>query len=430
MARILNRSDASFEKDFSELLHLKREVSEDVDAVVADILRDVREEGDAALFRYTAQFDRLNLTPETAVISAEEIDAAIKECPEDQLRALEFAARRIHYYHEKQLPADESFEDNEGVALGWRWTPLSAVGLYVPGGLASYPSSVLMNAIPARVAGVERMVMMVPSPDGVLNPLVLAAAKLAGVTEIYKFGGAQAIGALAYGTEMIPPVDKIVGPGNAYVAAAKRRVFGIVGIDSIAGPSEILVVSDNKTDPNWVAADLLSQAEHDPSSQSILITDDAAYADLVRRTVEAQLTVSPRAEVAGAAWRDNSGIIIVDDLAGSMDLVDRLAPEHLELAVDEPTALLPLIKHAGAIFMGRYTPEAIGDYVAGPDHVLPTARAARYTSGLSVADFIKRTSIMECTPEALRAIGPAAVVLAEAEGLPSHAASVALRLKR
>jgi histidinol dehydrogenase len=429
MARQLNTTTADFDAQFADLMSLKREVSEDVNAVVADLLKDVQVRGDAALSELTEKFDRFALTPDTIRISQTEIDAAEAACPAEQLQALKTAADRIRAYHEKQLPEDMRYEDAQGVTLGWRWTALDAVGLYVPGGIATYPSSVLMNAIPARVAGVERLVITVPTPDGVINPLVLAAAKLAGVTEIYRVGGAQAIAALAYGTETIKPVDKIVGPGNAYVAAAKRQVFGTVGIDSIAGPSEILVISDSASNPDWIAADLLSQAEHDPSSQSVLLADDIDFAAKVAEAVEKQLQASPREEIARAAWSDNSAIIVTTDMAEACTLSNRLAPEHLELAVDDPETLLPKIKHAGAIFLGRHTPEAIGDYVAGPDHVLPTARAARYTSGLSTFDFIKRTSLIGCTEDSLAAIGPAAVTLAKAEGLHSHARSVAMRLK-
>ena len=429
MARRLSTTNPDFDGEFTALLSLKREVSADVNDAVAEIIAQVRQRGDQALFDLTRKFDRFDLTPETLRVSGAEIEAASGACPADQLDALNLAANRIRAYHEKQLPADERYEDAEGVTLGWRWTALDAAGLYVPGGIASYPSSVLMNVIPAKVAGVGRLVMVVPAPDGKINPLVLAAASLAGVTEIYRVGGAQAVAALACGTETIQPVDKIVGPGNAYVAAAKRQVFGQVGIDSIAGPSEILVIADGGNNPDWIAADLLSQAEHDPSSQSILLTDDTAFADAVSAAVDGQLAASPRGEIAGAAWKDNSAIIVTRNLEQACTLSNRLAPEHLELAVDTPDQWLKQITHAGAIFLGRHTPEAIGDYVAGPDHVLPTARAARYTSGLSVMDFLKRTSLIGCTPEALAAIGPAAVTLAEAEGLHSHAASVSLRLK-
>ncbi|WP_417836066.1 histidinol dehydrogenase [Thalassospira tepidiphila] len=423
----LSITDASFEEDFVKLLGMKRESDADVDAAVADIIADVRNRGDEAVCDYTNRFDRLGIDASGMAVSAAEVDAALAEIDADLLKSLELAAKRIRAYHEKQMPADERYTDESGVELGWRWRAVSAAGLYVPGGLASYPSSVLMNAIPAKVAGVERLVMVVPTPDNKMNPLVLAAARIAGVDEIYRIGGAQAIAALAYGTETIKPVDKIVGPGNAFVAAAKRRVFGQVGIDMIAGPSEILVVADGSNDPSWVAADLLSQAEHDPVAQSILITDDAKFADRVQAAIDAHLEKLPRAEIAGASWRDFGAIVLVENLSQAPALVDRIAPEHLELAVDDPDALAEDIHHAGAIFLGRYTPEAIGDYVAGPNHVLPTARSARFSSGLGVLDFIKRSSLIKCTPESLAKIGPAAIALAESEGLQAHGLSVAIR---
>lgn len=426
----LSITDASFEEDFVKLLGMKRESDADVDAAVADIIADVRNRGDEAVCDYTNRFDRLGIDASGMAVSAAEVDAAVAEIDADLLKSLELAAKRIRAYHEKQMPADERYTDESGVELGWRWRAVSAAGLYVPGGLASYPSSVLMNAIPAKVAGVERLVMVVPTPDNKMNPLVLAAARIAGVDEIYRIGGAQAIAALAYGTETIKPVDKIVGPGNAFVAAAKRRVFGQVGIDMIAGPSEILVVADGSNDPSWVAADLLSQAEHDPVAQSILITDDAKFADQVQVAIDAHLETLPRAEIAGASWRDFGAIVLVENLSQAPALVDRIAPEHLELAVDDPDALAEDIHHAGAIFLGRYTPEAIGDYVAGPNHVLPTARSARFSSGLGVLDFIKRSSLIKCTPESLAKIGPAAIALAESEGLQAHGLSVAIRSNR
>jgi histidinol dehydrogenase len=426
----LSITDASFEEDFVKLLGMKRESDADVDAAVADIIADVRARGDEAVCDYTNRFDRLNIDASGMAVTAAEVDAAIADIDADLLKSLELAANRIRAYHEKQMPADERYTDASGVELGWRWRAVSAAGLYVPGGLASYPSSVLMNAIPAKVAGVERLVMVVPTPDNKMNPLVLAAARIAGVDEIYRIGGAQAVAALAYGTETIKPVDKIVGPGNAFVAAAKRRVFGQVGIDMIAGPSEILVVADGSNDPSWVAADLLSQAEHDPVAQSILITDDAAFAEQVQVAIDAHLETLPRAEIAGASWRDFGAIVLVEDLSQAPALVDRIAPEHLELAVDDPDALADDIHHAGAIFLGRYTPEAIGDYVAGPNHVLPTARSARFSSGLGVLDFIKRSSLIKCTPESLAKIGPAAIALAESEGLQAHGLSVAIRSNR
>ncbi|WP_296991470.1 histidinol dehydrogenase [Thalassospira sp. UBA1131] len=423
----LSITDASFEEDFVKLLGMKRESDADVDAAVADIIADVRNRGDEAVCDYTNRFDRLGIDASGMAVSAAEVDAAVADIDADLLKSLELAAKRIRAYHEKQMPTDERYTDESGVELGWRWRAVSAAGLYVPGGLASYPSSVLMNAIPAKVAGVERLVMVVPTPDNKMNPLVLAAARIAGVDEIYRIGGAQAIAALAYGTETIKPVDKIVGPGNAFVAAAKRRVFGQVGIDMIAGPSEILVVADGSNDPSWVAADLLSQAEHDPVAQSILITDDAGFADQVQVAIDAHLEKLPRAEIAGASWRDFGAIVLVENLSQAPALVDRIAPEHLELAVDDPDALAEDIHHAGAIFLGRYTPEAIGDYVAGPNHVLPTARSARFSSGLGVLDFIKRSSLIKCTPESLAKIGPAAIALAESEGLQAHGLSVAIR---
>ncbi|WP_370339350.1 histidinol dehydrogenase [Parvularcula marina] len=427
MARRLDMQAAGFETAFAELLSLKRESSPEVGETVRGIIADVQARGDQALLELTEKFD--GYRPASLRLSADEIDELAAKANPEAVAALERAADRIRAYHALQTPQNERWEDEEGVVLGWRWTPLDAVGLYVPGGLASYPSSVLMNAIPAKVAGVERLVMVVPTPKGEANPLVFAAAKIAGVTEIYRVGGAQAVAALAYGTDSIVPVDKIVGPGNAWVAAAKREVFGQVGIDSIAGPSEILVVADGQNNPDWIAADLLSQAEHDPSSQSVLITDDAGFAGLVTASIEAMIEVSPRAKITRAAWDDNSAIILVPSLEEGMPLVNRLAPEHLELAVEDPELLLPLVRHAGAIFLGRYTPEAVGDYVAGPDHVLPTARAARFSSGLSTLDFLKRTSLIACTKEAVRAIGPDAATLADEEGLWAHGESVRRRLE-
>ncbi len=425
----LSTKDADFSAAFADLLASKREASADVDATVRDILDDVRENGDAALLAYTARFDRLEADSVQALAVTEaEIDAAIAGIEPRTLEALTLARDRIASHHARQMPKDDRYTDPLGVELGSRWTAIEAVGLYVPGGTASYPSSVLMNAVPARVAGVDRMVMCVPSPDGVLNPLVLAAARLAGVTEIYRIGGAQAIAALAYGTDTISPVSKIVGPGNAFVAAAKRRVFGTVGIDMVAGPSEILVVADGENDPDWIAADLLSQAEHDTSAQSILITGDAGFADRVAEAVERQLALLPRGEVAGASWRDFGAIITLDSLDEAPALVDAIAPEHLELAVADPDALFARIRNAGAVFLGRHTPEAIGDYVGGSNHVLPTARSARFSSGLSVLDFVKRTSILRCNADNLRELGPAAIRLAEEEGLGAHARSVAIRL--
>ncbi len=424
----LKSSQSDFESRFSALLAAKREVSEDVDTVVRSILTDVRAKGDAALFDYTNRFDRLDLTKTGLAISGEAIAGAVGSVPEETLSALKVAARRIRSHHERQMPKDDRYTDPLGVELGSRWTAIEAVGLYVPGGTASYPSSVLMNAIPAKVAGVERLVMVVPSPEGVLNPLVLAAADLAGVEEIYPIGGAQAIAALAYGTESIRPVAKIVGPGNAYVAAAKRQVFGTVGIDMIAGPSEVLIIADGGGNPDWLAADLLAQAEHDTAAQSILITDDEDLADAVETAVTRHLKTLPRADVAGASWRDFGAIVTVANLDDALPLANRIAPEHLELAVADPEKMLDGVHNAGAVFLGHYTPEAVGDYVGGSNHVLPTARSARFASGLSVLDFVKRTSILKCTAESLRELGPAAMALAEAEGLQAHGRSVAIRL--
>ncbi|WP_142848079.1 histidinol dehydrogenase [Telmatospirillum sp. J64-1] len=424
----LTLGSEGFDAAFEELLSNKREHAADVNAVVADVLADVRQRGDEAVIEYTKRFDRLELTPETMRVTAEEIEAETAKCSQETLQALVLAATRIRDYHERQMPSDFSYQDAAGVRLGSRWTAMEAVGLYVPGGTASYPSSVLMNAIPAKVAGVDRLVMVVPCPDGKLNPLVLAAAAVAGVDEIYRIGGAQAVGALAYGTRTVPPVDKIVGPGNAYVAAAKRQVFGTVGIDMIAGPSEILVVADGANDPSWIAADLLSQAEHDTAAQSILITDDAAFGKAVIQAVENHLATLPRAAIARESWEAHGAVIVVDKLKNAVPLIDRVAPEHLELAVSDPDGLAAKVRHAGAIFLGRHTPEAVGDYVGGPNHVLPTARSARFSSGLGVLDFLKRTSLLGCSPSALRHIGPAAAALAEAEGLGAHALSVTLRL--
>lgn len=430
MALRLNNAAADFEAAFDAFAMRERDESGDVAGAVREIVASVRKEGFGALQDYTRRFDGFELTEDNICVSVDEIVRAEASCDADNLKALDFTAARIRAYHEKQLPQDARYTDDQGVMLGWRWTPVEAAGLYAPGGRAAYPSSVLMNAIPAKVAGVSRLAMVTPAPKGELNPLVLAAAKRAGVDEIYRIGGAQAIAALAYGAGPVAAVDVIVGPGNAYVAEAKRQVFGHVGVDSIAGPSEILVVADSHNNPDWIAADLLSQAEHDPSSQSVLITDDAAFADKVEAEITAQLAISSRREIAEAAWNENSAIIIVESLDQAPALVDRIAPEHLELAVDDPEKLLSQVRHAGAIFLGRHAPEAVGDYVAGPDHVLPTARAARYASGLSVLDFMKRTSIIGCDEAALKEVGPAAARLADAEGLPSHAQSVRLRLKK
>ncbi|WP_370400231.1 histidinol dehydrogenase [Sulfitobacter sp. JB4-11] len=430
MPTFLDSQSADFEAAFTDLLTAKREDSPDVDAVVADIIAQVRADGDAAVISLTEKFDRISLTPDTLRIFPEEVARAADGVAREDRMALEQAATRIRDYHARQLPQDARWTDNAGATLGWRWTPVSAAGLYVPGGLASYPSSVLMNAIPAKVAGVSRLAMVVPTPDGVLNPLVLLAAYLSGVDEIYRIGGAQAVAALAYGTETIAPVDKITGPGNAFVAAAKRRVFGKVGIDMIAGPSEILVIADADNDPDWIALDLLSQAEHDPSAQSILITTDASFGKAVAAAVDKRLQTLARRAIAGDSWRDFGAIITVPDLAAAAALSDRIAPEHLELCVADPEALSQQITHAGAIFLGQWTPEAIGDYVGGPNHVLPTARSARFSSGLSVLDFMKRTTLASMTPEALRAIGPAAERLAASESLEAHGLSVTARLNK
>ncbi|MEY8841485.1 histidinol dehydrogenase [Cribrihabitans sp. XS_ASV171] len=430
MPQFLDTSTPEFEGAFAALLGAKREDSPDVDEVVAAIIADVRARGDAAVIELTERFDRVALTPEGLRFSPSEVDAAIAEVQQAERAALELAAERIRAYHARQMPRDDAWTDPAGATLGWRWSAVSAAGLYVPGGLASYPSSVLMNAVPAKVAGVERLAIAVPTPDGAVNPLVLLAARLAGVDEIYRIGGAQAIAALAYGTESIAPVDKITGPGNAFVAAAKRRVFGKVGIDMIAGPSEILVIADRDNDPDWIALDLLSQAEHDESAQSILITDDAGFGRAVAEVVEQRLLTLERREIAGASWRDFGAVITVRDLDEAATLSNRIAPEHLELCVAEPEALSRKTVHAGAIFLGQYTPEAIGDYVGGPNHVLPTARSARFSSGLSVMDFLKRTTVARMTPEALRAIGPAAETLAQSESLEAHGLSVRARLDR
>ncbi len=426
----LDARAADFPAAFAALLAAKREISEDVDQTVRAILKDVRHRGDAAVAEYTRRFDRLDLAPDRFRVTSADVAEAVTRVKPEARAALEIAATRIRAYHAAQLPADTRYRDADGVELGARWTPVGAVGLYVPGGTAAYPSSVLMNALPAVVARVPRVAMVVPTPDGKLNPLVLTAAHIAGVTEIYRIGGAQAVGALTYGTATIAAVDKVVGPGNAFVAAAKRQVFGTVGIDMIAGPSEILVVADRDNDPSWIAADLLSQAEHDTAAQSILITDDAAFAAAVVAAVDKHLTTLSRAAIAGESWREHGAVILVPTLDDAVPLIDRIAPEHLELAVAQPDALFAKIRNAGAVFLGRYTPEAIGDYVAGPNHVLPTARSARFSSGLSVLDFMKRTSIIGCDAQSLARIGPAAVTLAETEGLPAHALSVALRLPR
>jgi histidinol dehydrogenase len=426
----LDSQSADFPERFRSLLALKREAAQDVEQVVRGIVADVASRGDTALFELTAKFDRVDLAKTGLRVTAAEIETAEKACQGDALSALKFARDRIEAYHRRQKPSDERFTDPLGVEMGAKWTAIEAVGLYVPGGTAAYPSSVLMNAVPAKVAGVPRLAMVVPTPDGKLSPLVLAAARLAGVDEIYRVGGAQAVAALAYGTQSIAPVAKIVGPGNAYVAAAKRLVFGKVGIDMIAGPSEVLILADKTGNADWIAADLLAQAEHDASAQSILITDDAILASQVEKFVESQLKTLSRANVASMSWANFGAIIVVPKLVDAIALVDQLAPEHLEIIAADADRLVTGIRNAGAIFIGAYTPEAIGDYVAGSNHVLPTARSARFSSGLGVLDFMKRTSLLKCGPEQLRSLGPSAVALGQAEGLSAHARSVAIRLNQ
>jgi histidinol dehydrogenase len=426
----LATTDPGFETAFTDLLEQARDTTESVDQAVASIISAVRAEGDVALLRYTERFDRLTLSPDRLRIAAEEIDAAVAGIPTELTAALDLAATRIEAFHRLQVPADLRTSDSAGLTLGMRWTPLDAVGLYVPGGKAAYPSSVLMNAVPARVAGVPRIAMCVPTPDGVLNPLVLAAARRAGVVEIYRIGGAQAIAALAFGTTSIAPVDRIVGPGNAYVAEAKRQVFGRVGIDAIAGPSEVVVLADAANDPRCVAIDLLAQAEHDEAAQAILITDDVAFGDRVAASVMQELATLPRAAIAGASWQAHGAIVVVRDWAEAVGLVNRLAPEHLQLMLRDPASVFSRIRHAGAVFLGAFCPEAVGDYVAGPNHVLPTGRTARFASGLSVFDFLKRTTWVAADAISLARVGPAAIALAEAEGLNAHALSIALRLQK
>ncbi len=428
MVRRLAIDDPDFEAQFAALLAVKREQSPDVEDAVRAIIKEVRERGDDALIDYTRHFDQLDLKPGKIRLDDGDLGKAVAEVGDEDLHAVRFAAERIETHHRRQLPADDRYADSCGAEIGHRWTAIEAVGLYVPGGQGSYPSSVLMNAIPARVAGVPRIAMCVPALRGEINPLVLAAAKLSGVHEIYPIGGAQAIAALAFGTESIKPVAKIMGPGNAYVAAAKRQVFGAVGIDMIAGPSEVLIVADRDADPHWIAADLLAQAEHDAAAQAILITDDAVFADAVLAAVAGQLKILSRADVAGASWRDNGAIILVKDLAQTPPLIDRIAPEHLELETRHAEELAAKIRNAGAIFVGGYTPEAIGDYVAGSNHVLPTARSARFSSALGVLDFMKRTSILKLNERSLAALGPAAMTLARAEGFDAHRRSIAIRL--
>ncbi len=428
MARLLTRQDPDFEVRLGVLLADGRETKAEVDAAVAEIIADVRARGDRAVIDWTGRLDRLALTARELAFPQGEIDAACASVGRAERAALEQAAARIRDYHARQRPEDARWRDADGAELGWRWTAVGSAGLYVPGGTASYPSSVLMNAIPAQVAGVERLVIACPTPGGAVNPLVLLAARLAGVETIYRIGGAQAIAALAYGTETIAPVDKITGPGNAYVAAAKRQVHGQVGIDSIAGPSEILVIADGGANPAWVALDLLAQAEHDAVARAILVTDSAELARAVAAAVEVALADLPRRDIAGASWRDHGAIILVRDMAEAAAIAERFAPEHLHIQTADPEAVAARIRHAGAIFLGAWTPEAMGDYVAGPNHVLPTARTARFSSGLSVLDFMKRTTITRLGPEAMRAIGPAAARLADSEGLGAHAASVRARL--
>lgn len=425
----LDTRSADFESAFASFLASKRETDADVGATVSAILKDVRDAGDEAVQRYTKRFDRLDLTADSMRLDRSEIAAATASITPEAMRALEAAARRIADFHARQTLPTDRFTDPVGVELAARWSPIDSVGLYVPGGLAAYPSSLLMNAIPAQAAGVRRIAMTVPMPDGEVKPLVLAAAHLLGIEEVYRIGGAQAIGALAYGTETVGPVDKIVGPGNAYVSEAKRQVFGTVGIDMVAGPSEIVVVADAENRPEWIAIDLLSQAEHDQSAQAILITDDGAFAEAVAKAVDRHLETLPREEIASASWRAYGAIILVGSIDEAPSIIDRLAPEHLELAVADPEALSNTVRHAGAIFLGRHTPEAVGDYVAGPNHVLPTARRARFSSGLNVLDFVKRTTLVRCDAESLAAIGPAAMVLAREEGLEAHARSIACRLE-
>ncbi|MGF1456890.1 MAG: histidinol dehydrogenase [Alphaproteobacteria bacterium] len=426
----LATSDPAFDDALTAFMATKRDHDADVSATVAEIIAEVRARGDEAVAAFTARFDGFDPSEKGLSVPASAMDEALEACPEEVRKALTIAAGRIRAYHEHQYPEDFRMTDGSGVELGHRWTPVDAVGIYVPGGKAAYPSSLLMNAVPARVAGVERVVMTVPTPGGTLNPVILAAAAIAGVTEIHTIGGAQAVAALAYGTKNIRPVDQIVGPGNAYVSTAKRQVFGQVGIDLLAGPSEIVVVADRDNDPVWIAIDLLSQAEHDEAARSVLVTDDAEFAQAVLAAVDEHLASLPRGPVASASWRDHGAVILVRDMDEAADVVNRLAPEHLEIATADPDALAERIRHAGAIFLGRHTPEAIGDYVAGTNHVLPTGGAARFASGLSVLDFMKRTSLVRCSPDALQAIGPAAVTLATEEGLGAHARSVAIRFSQ
>ena len=424
----LSTSETGFSEQFTKLINAKRETVEEVDSIVKSIVSDIKEHGDRALIDLTRKFDNIELTQQGLRISASKIAAAKQRVEKDVLDALIHAHERIQAYHIRQQPTNERYKDSVGVELGCQWTAIESVGIYVPGGTASYPSTVLMNSVPARVAGVERLVMVVPTPNGEINPLVLVAAELVGIEEIYSIGGAQAIAALAFGTETIAAVDKIVGPGNAFVAAAKKKVFGTVGIDMVAGPSEVVVIADLENDPSWLAADLLAQAEHDASSQSILITDDEELANAVEKAVESQLNSLPRQEIAAKSWQQNGAIIVVNDLISSVELVNSLAPEHLEIATTDPEIILKNIRNVGAVFLGKYTPEAIGDYVAGSNHVLPTMRAARFSSGLTVLDFMKRTSILKCDVASLDALGKSAMILAEVEDLIGHKRSVSIRL--
>ncbi len=424
----LATSDINFDRAFSDLLASKREVAADVDATVRAIIADVRARGDEALREYTQRFDQLDLSRLGLRVEPDQIRSAVAACDRATLDALALAKSRIEAYHLRQLPKDEAFRDSLGAELGWRWSPIAAVGLYVPGGLASYPSSLLMNAVPAKVAGVPRIAVAVPAPQGEINPFVLAAADLVGISEIYRIGGAQAVAAFAYGTQSLAPVAKIIGPGNAYVAAAKRQVFGTVGIDAIAGPSEVLVIADRDNNPAWVAADLLAQAEHDPAAQAILMTDSAAFAAGVEAEVERQLKLLPRGDIAGASWREFGAVIVLDGLEQAPALADRIAAEHVQIVTRDPERLAGQISNAGAIFLGAYTPEVIGDYLAGSNHVLPTARSARFASGLGVSDFMKRTSILRLDAAALRQLAEPAMTLARAEGLTAHERSVAVRL--
>lgn len=426
----LTISDSDFSEQFDALVNVRREADEDVSSDVSAIISDVRQRGDIAVAELTQKFDRHDLEQSGWLVSKAECEATMEGMEASLRVSLELAALRIRDYHEGQVPVNRDYLDDAGVRIGARWNAVERAGIYIPGGRAAYPSSVLMNAIPAKVAGVDKVIMVTPTPNGEINPLVMAAAALAGVDEVWRIGGAQAIAALAYGTDKIAPVDVITGPGNAWVAEAKRQVYGVVGIDMVAGPSEIVVVADAQNDPDWIAADLLSQAEHDPTSQSILITDDTSFAEEVSENIKKQLTGLATSDTASTSWNDNGAIIIVDGFEQALPLIDRLAAEHLELAIDEPEALFNKIRHAGSVFLGRHTPEAVGDYVAGPNHVLPTGRRARFSSGLSVTDFMKRTSFIKCDDQALRNIGPAAVALAEAEGLPAHAASVRKRLNK